>query len=157
MTLLGFKERFVPAVLAGYSERVDGPLPAGVTPKRHSIRAVGESGVCRFKVGDRLQLYRKVRQKGMAKIVEADPVVTKVERIQISNYRGQGHVIKEAEISFEPGTIPVDQNVATQLSREEVAALASSDGFDSANAFFDFFVPNVDDVFRGHIIHWDWQ
>lgn len=166
MTLLGFKDRFVPMVEAGYLERIFShealrQAPPGWNPwigghrpqpKRHSIRK-GECGA--FHIGRPIQLYRRVRQKDMRKIVDVDPVCTKKERIQISNIDGQCHVIIARQHPGDGALLPASV-VSTQLSIKEVADLATADGFPNVTSFWVFFVPNAGDVFNGHIIHWDW-
>lgn len=143
MTLLGFKDRFVPNVEAGYRER-KGLLAAGApTPKRHSIRRTHKDGRAPAKVGVPIQLYARVRQKDMHKIVDVDPVCTKVDGIDIRKISGFYEVLVNAN----------------RLSQEQIGALAVSDGFKSIDAFFDFFDTGDHpvDVFSGHIIHWDWR
>lgn len=133
MTLLGFNERFVPAIES--------------RAKRHTIRALGKSGVCRFKVGDHVQLYRMVRQKGMRKIVDVDPVCTKVEPICISTM-----IVGR----FPTASISIDDR---GLTVAEAESLAVADGFTDANALIAFFCPYPSDQFQeftGHVIHWDW-
>lgn len=136
MTLLGFKERVVPNVWAGWRESTGRVWETGVTPKRHSIRAVTKDGRVRFKVGDAVQLYRRSRQPDMRKIVDVDPVVTKIERIMITDT----YLLVDSQ----------------PLSMPKIKALASSDGFDDVLSFFEFFVSTKEPKFTGHIIHWDW-
>lgn len=126
MTLLGFKERFVPKIES--------------REKRHTIRAAGDTGLCRFKVGDTVQLYRKVRQKSMSKIVDVDPVVTKIDAIIIRRDLGGRRTVVIGDAELEPA---------------EIEALAGNDGFASSAAFFDFFCPTTPRThiarFAGHI------
>lgn len=121
MTLLGFKERFV--------------APIEARTKKQTIRA----GKLRFTVGGSLQLYRRVRQKDMRKIVDDDPICVKTQAIVILRTGGRWLVL-------------IDD---AELPDEGVHALASDDGFASTADFFDFFLGR-DGGFAGHIIHWDW-
>jgi len=119
LTLLGFKERFVPAVEA--------------RTKKHTIRA----GRLRFKVGDAIQIWTGPYRPGMRrKLFDVDPVVTKIEAIEIGNM-----------------IVIVD---GKQLHSRQIHDLVMADGFDSIAQFFGFFTSVKRPTFTGHIIHWDW-
>jgi hypothetical protein len=145
MSLLGFRDRFVPNVLAGYYERV-GEKWGTATPKRHSIRALRKDGRVGHTVGKPIQLYARVRQKDAHKIVAVDPVCTKIEPIIISTETdGRSRVL-----------IDHDKGYWNDEAPWAILSLARADGFPDVAAFFDFLVPTPGDHFRGNIIHWDW-
>lgn len=128
MTLLGFKERFVPMIES--------------RAKKHTIRAVPKDGKVRFKIGHPIQLYRRVRQKDSRKIIDIDPVCTKIEAITVDRgYERRVHISINGVL----------------LTYEQSNQLARADGFPHLADFEAFFVPKPDDTFAGHIIHWDWK
>jgi len=124
--ILGFKDRFVPAV-------ADGTKP-------HTIRA-GE----RWKLGMKIHFYQKVRQAGMAKIRE-DGEARVVQRVCLFD-KGQHnpHVPNRQPWLF------IDGRLLTPL---ESQILACNDGFDDFAGLLQFFRDNHGLPFTGQLIGW---
>lgn len=122
MSLLGFQEQFVEKIAA--------------REKKHSIR---RGDATSHQIGRPIQLYRRVRQKNMRKIVDVDPVC--VGRVNIT--------IDRDSRSVTIGGYPI----ATQ----EIEKLATDDGFATVDEFFDFFTYPARPRFYGTLIYWDWK
>lgn len=126
MALLGFKDRFVPLIESG--------------AKRHTIRGIRAD----IKIGTRLDLYARPRQKGMRLIFRAPSV--KVERIQVTPvYFGDGG--SRAAIAIE----------GVWLEDDEREAFAVRDGFRDFDDMCEFWKVNRELPFEGCVIHWDFE
>ena len=110
----------------------------------HTIRAMRKIPV---KCGEKLYLYCGCRQKGAFRILPEPQICTRVQSIKI-----------EMELGGERVTI--DGNV---IDLDERKQLALADGFESLDAFRDFWenvhgedLPNHGRIvnFTGQIIHW---
>jgi hypothetical protein len=145
--LLGFQDRFVSAVMRG--------------EKTHTIR--GERAVP-IEVGDRLDLYKRPRQKGMKLLFRAPCV--KVERIDILvSAAGPEHEEFCKEFGMQRpntdqlyramhlacSTVIIDDH---GLSPDEIEQLARRDGFSNFHEMLKFWSGRL--PFEGTIIHWDY-
>lgn len=102
--------------------------------KRHTIRAYRK---IRPRVGELCHCYVGLRQKGKAQLL-GRWLCVKVQDIEIHWYPGYWIVID-----------------GIKLSRDELEALARSDGFDNFREMMAFWEGSNRLPFRGNIIHWD--
>lgn len=143
--LLGFKDQFVKKILAG--------------EKTHTIRERD------IKVGDRLDLYKRPRQKGMKLLFRAPCV--KVERIEIlpsASGPQYEEFCKEFGIKVPDrsqlyramhlacSAVIIDNN---GLTPDEIEQLARRDGFPNFFDMLKFWDGRL--PFQGQIIHWDYS
>lgn len=123
MSTVGFKDRFVPKVESG--------------EKTHTIRGRRRD----IRVGTRLDLYARPRQKGMRLIFRVP--CTKIEEIRLEYRAGTGscelpHVVIQG----------------IDLSPTEVEAFARRDGFDDFADMVRWWNDTRDIPFQGCIYHW---
>lgn len=109
--------------------------------KRHTIRARGKRR--EPIVGEELQLYTGMRTKQCRLLKRT--VCKLVEVIEIRSHRR--HVLI--------GTPSGDSYQFNRLTDGAIETLALSDGFNSVDAFFDFFKTSPGDYFNGFLIHWE--
>lgn len=131
---LGFKDTFVPAVVAG--------------TKPHTIRA-GE----RWRVGMSIQFYRRARQRDMAKI-RPDAVATVVQQICVT-HAGALDPLGPMPAYHERYIILIgegrDRHVLTPLECQE---LARRDGFDDLDGLLRFIADMHGIPFTGQLVGW---
>ena len=90
-----------------------------------------------FKQGDDLHIYINARQADMLKIGEMKAESVYAVEIRCPAIHRDGYKVK------------IDGTISSQRMIE---SLWAEDGFESQEAFFDYFVPNIGDVFEGQII-----
>ena len=136
--VLGFKTHFKNGVETKFSEKILAcVLPAFKTqyiPKKHSIRKGN-----RWVAGDKIHMAYGVRSKKYWQfnfnILGLDKVIS-TQKILIRNrFNDRIGVLVDGR----------------ELSNFEIDQLASNDGFDTIDDFWDFF---KGEHFRGQIIHW---
>lgn len=125
MPALNFKKQFVPAIRA--------------RTKQHTIRAERKDGKVP-QPGELYSLYCGMRTKNCFRILEEQVVVTQVQKIEI-------HLFEDAVLRTV--FLRID---GTTLCPDECDALAKADGFESIDAFYEFWDGRL--PFKGHIIHW---
>ncbi|MGV9003976.1 hypothetical protein [Flavobacterium sp.] len=103
--------------------------------KLHTIR---EDKKDRWKVGTKIDFFINCRQKNMFRFAPVLPVVS-VQDISIEHDLFFGkHLGPQVVVNYK------------KLSPEQLKELAQNDGFDTVEAFFEYF--NKD--YKGKIIHW---
>lgn len=125
MALLGFKDRFVPLIESG--------------AKRHTIRAERPD----IRVGMRLDLYARPRQKGMRLIFRAP--CTHVEEIKIAHDR---------QLYGTPICIAINRQWLTMSEKIE---FARADGFKDFDDLCAWWNKTRSIPFEGIVIHWDFE
>jgi hypothetical protein len=105
-------------------------------PKLHSIR---EDKNDRWKVGNKIHFFINCRQPNMFRFAPVLPVVS-VQEIKIVFITDFPYCINAPEIQIDGKCLP----------EAKYLELAQNDGFDTIEAFFEYF--NGD--FQGKIIHW---
>ena len=125
--ILGFKDTFVPAVVAG--------------TKPHTIRSGN-----RWRVGMPIQFYRNVRQRDMTKI-RPDEVVRVVQEIKV----GRAFVLGYKKPSKYIYTIWVDGRGLTPLECQE---LSRKDGFEDFAELLRFLDQTHGLPFTGQLVGW---
>jgi hypothetical protein len=130
MTALNFKKQFASRVELGLKQ------PDHPKAKRQSIRAMRKDGRDP-QVGDTLYLYTGMRTKACRKLGEAKCAVS--EPIVIK----KNHQI-----------LIVHTDVIEMLSAEKITELVKADGFETEDAFFDFFKKTHGFPFYGMIYKW---
>ena len=133
MPAYNFQQQFADAVQSG--------------EKRQTIRAIGKRR--HATPGQPIQLYTGMMHKTCRKLIKPDPVCTAVQRIRIEKFAG-----KNGEADY--FAMYLDGEV---MFKHEVRDLAINDGFDSPEAFFQFFdqtyfKKNGDWPFSGLLIRW---
>jgi len=105
--------------------------------KTQTIRKAGKR---KFRVGQALQLYTGQRTGKCQKIMDAKVVELQYIEIDLDKY--DGFVIPEIIVNGRP------------LTTEEIEELASIDGFETWDAFIEFFADKYPSPFYGRIIKW---
>ena len=126
--ILGFKQCFVPAVVAG--------------TKPHTIR-VGQ----RWRAGMSIQFYQDARQKTMLKF-RPDAVATSVQQVRVD--RESATYLNQVRTIVWPG-IFID---GRELKPVECMMLAQNDGFDTVQELIQFLDNAHGLPFTGQLIHW---
>ena len=121
-------------------EDFDAGVLAECHPKLHTIR---EDKNDRWKVGNEIHFYINCRQPNMFLFAPVLPVVStqKVEIKWIGFVSGDRPWVKVDGKSI----YTVDQ-----IETHKMLELAQNDGFDTVEAFFEYF----NEEFKGKIIHW---
>lgn len=129
MPALNFKSRFADLVVTG--------------AKIHTIRAWRKRP---FKVGDPLMFYTGMRTKACRKL-RANAVCTAASSIIITS--------GTRLVSIREGSRYTSRAGWWTLRDETVEQLARNDGFESVDAFFQFFATATDHFFCGQLIEWE--
>lgn len=130
--ILGFKDQFVEPILNG--------------TKIHTIRTDPH---CRWKAGRKIHGATGVRTKQYNQFFESE--CTSVQKIAIR--RSFKKAICEGHIKYKYSELLViiyDLDGLFLASKDQIELLAKNDGFNSVEAFFEWF----DEPFVGKIIHW---
>lgn len=104
--------------------------------KLQTIRALGKRRPPM--PGEPLQLYTGMRTKQCQKLLDPDPLCVSVEPVKI-------HILSGHEVT-------VGERRLTKF--DELTNFAAADGFESAQAFFDFFQNTHGLPFEGILITW---
>lgn len=110
--------------------------------KRQTIRARGKRRPPR--VGEPLMLYTGMRQVGCHKLLDA--VCTSVEEISISPSSYSVQMVRRIDDGSRCIWLP--------LSDDAVLDLARADGFESRDAFFEWFHAHHPHGLNGYVIKW---
>lgn len=130
--------------------QLKGEQVGGVRVKRQTIRKMGpqaERVLAAPAFPYRLSLWWKSRTKEREFLGSIEQADVKAYPIEIMNYR-----LVETEII--QVTIPSIVFGTEHLFDERLAEFSYHDGFDSPEAFRDYFVPNAGDVFKGILYKW---
>jgi len=96
-----------------------------------------------IKAGDRLHLFAGARTKHCRRLSPPGGATC--------------YYVADIEIYRHPYYFGVGVKLdGVACSINEGRAIIVDDGFESESSFFDFFVPNIGDVFHGYLIRWDW-
>ncbi len=115
------------------------PDAFGMFPKLHTIRKDEKN---RWKAGNKIDFFINARTKNMFRFAPIIPVVS-TQKITIEHDQDYKCVLIDNIVFYE-------QNSKLQTHIEAMTILAQNDGFESVDAFFEYF--NED--FTGKIIHW---
>lgn len=116
--------------------------------KRQTIRAIGKRR--HATPGQPIQLYTGMMHKTCRKLIKPDPVCTAVQRVRIEKFPAKNKHDCDFFQMYLDGEV---------MFKHEVRDLAINDGFDSPEAFFQFFdqtyfKKNGDWPFNGLLIRW---
>lgn len=126
-------------VAYNFQKQFAGDVESG--KKTQTIRKAGKRNPP--KVGDELQLYTGMRTKYCRLMCVG--VCTSVEVIEIRSH------FKHVMI----GTPSGDSYQFNRLTDSTIKKLAKDDGFESVDAFFEFFKTSRGDYFSGHLVKWE--
>jgi hypothetical protein len=123
-----------------FLEKSDINKSIGSRPKIHTIR---EDKNNRWQVGTKIHFFINARQKDMFQFAPVLPVVS-VQKFEIVYYNDRETLMND---------LPLKKAIAInekRLPEDKWLELAQNDGFDTVEAFFEYF----NDDFEGKLIHW---